>query len=205
LEPSRKIRLAYVVNLPIRWVAFEWIARDLDRDQFTLSFVLLNDGPPPAAPESTDKAFRPPGQPAVHTQVVAIDKLVWRALRAEGVSARKLRLVNHGFDLEQFRNVAPERIQRLRDKYLPPGAAPVIGVASRFVEWKGIGYTLAAFRRLLTRYPSAFLILAGAYEPHEKDIYSLVRALPEGRFITIAFEAALQDLYRSAYHSRKNQ
>jgi glycosyltransferase involved in cell wall biosynthesis len=44
------IRLLYIVAQPVRWIAFEWIARELDRREFELMFLLMNDGPPPLAP-----------------------------------------------------------------------------------------------------------------------------------------------------------
>jgi glycosyltransferase involved in cell wall biosynthesis len=43
-------RVLYIVAQPVRWIAFEWIARDLDRREFELTFVLMNDGPPPLGP-----------------------------------------------------------------------------------------------------------------------------------------------------------
>jgi glycosyltransferase involved in cell wall biosynthesis len=48
-SPPGRIRLIYVIHMAVRWVAFEWIGRELDRERFELSYVLLNDGEPPLA------------------------------------------------------------------------------------------------------------------------------------------------------------
>lgn len=47
---AERIRLLYVLAQPTRWPAFEWISREIDRDRFDLSFLLLHDGDSPMAP-----------------------------------------------------------------------------------------------------------------------------------------------------------
>jgi glycosyltransferase involved in cell wall biosynthesis len=39
----RAIRVLYITCLPVRFIAFEWVARELDRDRFDLSFLLLGE------------------------------------------------------------------------------------------------------------------------------------------------------------------
>jgi glycosyltransferase involved in cell wall biosynthesis len=41
---TRKIRVTYVVATNLRFKLFEWICRDLSRERFELSFILLNQG-----------------------------------------------------------------------------------------------------------------------------------------------------------------
>jgi glycosyltransferase involved in cell wall biosynthesis len=50
MSARRKIHIVQVFSLPVRWGHFEWLARDLDRSRFDLSFILLNAESPPMAP-----------------------------------------------------------------------------------------------------------------------------------------------------------
>jgi glycosyltransferase involved in cell wall biosynthesis len=50
LRGSGRVRLLYVLAQTTRWPAFEWISREIDRDRFDLSFLLLHDGASPMAP-----------------------------------------------------------------------------------------------------------------------------------------------------------
>ncbi|MEO5930678.1 MAG: glycosyltransferase family 4 protein [Candidatus Kapaibacterium sp.] len=52
-----RIRVAYIVAMHVRWIAFEWIVREIDRERFDISFILLNDGEPPLAPYLRDKGI----------------------------------------------------------------------------------------------------------------------------------------------------
>ena len=37
MSTRRKIHIAQVISLPVRWGLFEWLARDLDRDRLRVS------------------------------------------------------------------------------------------------------------------------------------------------------------------------
>ena len=47
---AERLRLLYIVSSPTPSVPYAWIARDLDRERFDLSFLLLNIGPAPLEP-----------------------------------------------------------------------------------------------------------------------------------------------------------
>ncbi|ETX06736.1 glycosyltransferase family 4 protein [Candidatus Entotheonella palauensis] len=271
VSSGEKIRVCYVVHLDLRWVAFEWIARELDRDRFELYVLFLNEGinpttahlealgvhcehidhpydtrllrgtlrvlqsvppvvrfcrahridvlhahfqqapmiaalagwwagvprrlytrhvgaPHPWPPRSKQTLLFRKIHNRLSTRIIAITELVREALLAEQVPAEKIDLIHHGFDLEAFRQVSPERIEAVREKYIPGGAGPVIGNVSRYVEYKGIQYLIPAFLRLLEDRPNAFLVVAGTFGPDDDMIRPLVDALPPERVAKIRFE-----------------
>ena len=47
---GERLRLLYIVSSPVPSAPYVWIARDLDRRRFDLSFLLLNIGPAPLEP-----------------------------------------------------------------------------------------------------------------------------------------------------------
>src|SRR5204863_3109374 len=84
------------------------------------------------------------------TDIVAISENVKNILIGyEGVPEEKIHLIHHGFDLDSFRNVSEEKIELMKQKYLPESAYPVVGVISRYIEWKGIQFIIPAFRKIL--------------------------------------------------------
>lgn len=131
------------------------------------------------------------------TDIVAISANVKNILTDyEGVSDNKVHLIHHGFDLDAFRNVAEEKIIMMKQKYLPESAYPVVGVISRYVEWKGIQYIIPAFKKILQTYPQAHLILANARGDYQKQIKELLAEIPQHYYTEIAFEEDLFALYK---------
>lgn len=115
----------------------------------------------------------------------------------EGVPESKVCLIPHGFDLDYFQKVEASQVDALRLKYgLSNEARPVVGVISRYTEWKGIQYIIPAFRELLQAYPNAKLILANAHGDYADQIQKLLKDLPPASFIQIRFEAEIAALYR---------
>ena len=135
---------------------------------------------------------------AVATQIVAVSSLVQRVLtESERVPAKKVKLVPHGFGIPDFEHVAPERIDYLKAKYRIQGKSPVIGVISRYIEWKGVQYIIPAFNEVLKKLPNAVLIIAnarqGAYTP---VISRLLNELPQESFREIEFESDIIAFYK---------
>ncbi len=131
------------------------------------------------------------------TDIVATsDNVKQVLLKKEKVKPSKIHLIHHGFDLDGFANVETDRIDILREKYNPGKNSPVIGVIARWIEWKGIQFIIPAFRKLLTDYPDALLILANANGPYKQEIERLLSELPEGSYKLIPFEHDLFALYR---------
>ncbi len=261
--------VTYILSNINKALAFEWVAQELDRQRFALSFVLLNPGDSvletflrgrgvdvlridyrgkkdlPAAIFRIARYLRRRETRVVHchlfdacvaglvaarlagvkkrlytrhyatfhqvyfpravyydqfinaqaTGIVAISGNVVGALRKEGADRRKLHLVHHGFRLEEFGRVAPERVAGLRGKYGLAGKGPVVGVISRYFELKGIQYVIPAFRQLLGRFPNAHLVLANATGDYTAAIRGLLGELPAGSYTEIRFEEDVAALY----------
>jgi glycosyltransferase involved in cell wall biosynthesis len=130
------------------------------------------------------------------THIIAISNVVRNVLLDENVSKSKITQIHHGFQLSSFENCSENRINNIRSKYALSGA-PVIGVISRYTEWKGIQYTIQAFLKLLSDYPNAQLVLANAKGDYEKQIKKLLKLLPKKNYCEIAFEHDLPALYKN--------
>ena len=84
----------------------------------------------------------------------------------------------------------------VKDRYRLNDCFPVVGVISRFTEWKGVQYIIPAFKKLLSTYPNAVLLLFGADGDYKKEIVELLEALPEKNFRQVSFEKDVA----AAYH-----
>jgi glycosyltransferase involved in cell wall biosynthesis len=131
------------------------------------------------------------------TGIVAISAVVKDILtEKEQVPVHKISLIHHGFDLEKFSAVAPAMVQRLKEKYNPNGLSPVVGVISRYTEFKGVHYIIPAFAEFLKQYPDALLILANAKGDYTPHIKKLLEMLPKRNYVEIVFEPEIFSLYR---------
>jgi glycosyltransferase involved in cell wall biosynthesis len=117
-------------------------------------------------------------------------------LKKENVPAEKVIQLFHGFKLEEFDDVSGERVRILKERYRVGNHRPVVGVISRYTEWKGIQYIIPAFRKFLVEYPQALLILANAQGTYKPEIEKLLKDLPENSYREIAFEHDLHALYK---------
>jgi glycosyltransferase involved in cell wall biosynthesis len=132
------------------------------------------------------------------TKIVAISRNVDELLKTQGVPKHKRVLIHHGFDLERFSTPDSAEIERLKRQYNPGNQKPVFGIIARWLELKGIQYTIDAFSELLKTYPDAFLCLFGASENADYgfEIKKKLRQLPERNYCTIPFENNVFDLYQ---------
>jgi glycosyltransferase involved in cell wall biosynthesis len=136
----------------------------------------------------------------------------------DGIPADKITVIPTGFNIHEFSNVQPAMVERLKQKYLNTDQlkqrGPVIGVAARYVKWKGIEYIIHAFKKVLAEHPQALLVLSGGHVDralvmakmkaassadvvaHQYDdilsIYDCLSELPDESYLEIPFE---QDLY----------
>ncbi len=124
------------------------------------------------------------------THILAISENVKNILiTEEGVSPEKIRLIHHGFDLDKFATVPNTEVEGLSLKYNPGKRKPVIGVVARYSHWKGIQYTIEAYKKLLQQYPDALLLLANAkHGDYKNELAALLSTLPENSFHEIEFE-----------------
>lgn len=130
------------------------------------------------------------------THLVATSENVKQVLIGrEHVSENKIHLIHHGFDLEAFLHPDIKKTEILKSKYNPHNRSPVIGVISRYIELKGIQYTIQAYKKLLEKHPDSLLILANASGKYASQIKQLLSGLPEHSYIEIVFENDLINLY----------
>lgn len=130
------------------------------------------------------------------TDIVAPSRAVESVLvELDGAEATKVRVIHHGFDLDAFSDVSAARVDALRAKYGLSGRGPVVGMVSRFTEWKGLQHAIPAFKRLLADEPSALLVLANASGEYEPEVSALLSGLPRRSVILIPFETDNRALF----------
>nr|WP_249665328.1 glycosyltransferase family 4 protein [Mucilaginibacter sp. Bleaf8] len=132
------------------------------------------------------------------TDIVAISEVTKKVLiDMEQVDIRKVCLIHHGFDLESFRRVDSERIDRLNKKYDFPANSVKVGVFARYIHLKGYQYIIPALGELKRKYPELHFIFANAVGDYTKEIKTLIAEhLPPGSCTEIAFENDIQAFYK---------
>ena len=131
------------------------------------------------------------------SKIVAVSPLVKKVLvEKEHVDPGKVMVINHGLDLQFFAQVGKERIQAIKHKLGLQERYPVIGSVARYDHWKGVSYTIEAFKNLIHTYPNAKLVLANAGKGDSAaEVSTLARTLPEGSYIEVDFEPDVPALY----------
>ncbi|MNJ84115.1 Mannosylfructose-phosphate synthase [compost metagenome] len=132
------------------------------------------------------------------TRIVVISKNIDDLLEKQGVPAKKRVLIHHGFNLERFSHPQNEEVLRIKKDYNPNNQFPVVGIISRWLELKGIQYTIDAFQQLLKTHPDALLCLFGASDnaDYSKEINELVQTIPPQNVRVVSFENNVYDLYQ---------
>ncbi|MFM7016783.1 MAG: glycosyltransferase family 4 protein [Bacteroidota bacterium] len=131
------------------------------------------------------------------TKIIAISKNVSNVLlNLEKVPAEKVQIVYHGFELDKFVQVDEIIVEKLKLQYVPNNNKPVIGVISRFTEWKGVQFIIPAFKKILQEYPEAYIVLANAHGDMQDEINKQLLDLPSNSYTTIKFEKELYALYK---------
>jgi glycosyltransferase involved in cell wall biosynthesis len=132
------------------------------------------------------------------SNIIATSQNVKKILvEKEHVDENKISIVHHGFDFSSFENVEIERINAIQSKYNILDKFPVIGVISRYTHWKGIQFTIPAYKNLLCEFPNAVLVLANAKGDFKNEIQELLSQLPENSFREIVFEKDIPALFNS--------
>jgi glycosyltransferase involved in cell wall biosynthesis len=266
------LKVVYIISDIDKALAFEWIAQEINKSRFSLSFILLNPGTSalenylkennldvrfvrcrgkkdwaPAA-FKTYRILRKIKPQVVHchliqaniigliaariagvpnrvytrhhsslhhtyfpkgvwwdklsnqlaTHIVAISGVVKKILiEWEKAKTEKVVLIPHGFLLEEFRQVTEDRVIAFRERYDLPDDKLIIGVISRFTEWKGIQYIIPAFQNFLKENPQAILILLNAQGDYEHKIKELLSSIPETKYRMIRFEKDVAAAYKA--------
>jgi glycosyltransferase involved in cell wall biosynthesis len=132
------------------------------------------------------------------TRIVAVSEIVRTILiNWEHVAPTKVVLIPHGFRFNEYIASNPDIVARWKSKYSISQNAPVVGVVSRFTEWKGIQYAIPAFHHFLVRYPDAVLLLFNARGEYEPTINNALSELPKNTFRKIEFEEDMRSAYAS--------
>jgi glycosyltransferase involved in cell wall biosynthesis len=152
------------------------------------------------------------------TNAIAVTKKSKRDMIKDGIPAEKITLIPTGFDICEYENVGDDRVEKLRTKYLGNHQGPIIGVAARYVQWKGVEYVIKAHEKILETYPNALLVLSGTgvdrasldekmrtahkediVSPQYQDILSITEKLsqlPSNSYVEITFESDLHALFK---------
>lgn len=131
------------------------------------------------------------------TDIVAISKNTKEILlNWDKAKASKVKVIPHGFDFDYLMTVQDQSIAALKIKYNLKENYPVIGVISRYLEWKGIHFIIPAFKELRLHFPNAHLVLANAQGDYKDQIRSLLGDLPPFSYTEILFEYDLAALYK---------
>ena len=133
---------------------------------------------------------------ALATDVIAISENVKNVLtEMEGLAESKIRLIRHGFDLEEFSNVDGSRVDVLREKYQVGNDKTVIGVIARFTWWKGFEFLVPALQELQNKYQNVHVIFANATGNDFEAINDLISSSIES-YTLIDHESDVAALYR---------
>jgi glycosyltransferase involved in cell wall biosynthesis len=131
------------------------------------------------------------------TDIVAITENVKNILvEREQAPPQKVHVIPHGFKWGEFRNFNQKTIAELKNKYLISDDILVIGVISRFTEWKGVQYIIPAFQKFRQEHPKSLLVLANAQGDYADQIHKLLKKLPDDSYRLINFEPELGALYQ---------
>lgn len=135
---------------------------------------------------------------SLSTHIVSISKSVTDVLvEKENVPANKIHLIHHGFKMDDFENVSSERIDSVKAKYNYADAKTVVGVVSRYINWKGIEYIVDGFVKFHQSFPDAILVLANASGSHSNVIREHLNQLPSTAYREIKFENDSPALFKS--------
>ncbi|MFN0187173.1 MAG: glycosyltransferase family 4 protein [Bacteroidia bacterium] len=131
------------------------------------------------------------------TDIIALcENLKEILIKWEGVREKKIHLIPHGFDLDYFEQTDSIKINSVRTRHNIPETYPVIGAVARLTKWKGVQFTIEAFRELLVTYPKAHLVLANATGDYEREIKMQLSKLPDKSYTLILFETESASMYR---------
>lgn len=131
-------------------------------------------------------------------RIVAISGMVRDILlQWEGADPSKVHLIPHGFQLDSFYEVNESRIDAFRERIGIRPEQKIVGVISRFTEWKGVQYIIPAFKKYYQQHPEAVLVLLNAQGDYEAQLSELLKELPAEAYRLVRFENDVAAAYRS--------
>jgi len=156
------------------------------------------------------------------THLIAVTHKSKAGMVEDGIPAEKITVIPTGFNIHEFLAIQPANVEALKQKYLVSKEVqmrgPIIGVAARYVKWKGVEYVIRAFKEVLAEHPQALLLLCGSHidrsqlmkqigsaskndivAPQYDDVlsvYNCLSELPDHSYVEIPFEEDLYSLFK---------
>ncbi|HNT80091.1 MAG TPA: glycosyltransferase family 4 protein [Bacteroidia bacterium] len=131
------------------------------------------------------------------THIIAVSEVVKRVLMdREKVKGDKVSIIHHCIEENDFVNISDKRIQALKSKWNIQQQQKVIGVISRFTEWKGVQYIIDAFIELWNNNKNLKLVLANANGDYKVELQMKLHQLPTVAYQEIEFELDIAALYK---------
>lgn len=130
-------------------------------------------------------------------KILAVSNVVKDVLvHTEKVDEHKVKVIPHALDFSIFTPSTQEEIDQIKNKYHLNSYYPIIGVISRYEKWKGVGYIIDAFIKVLDKYPNAKLVLANAGKGDDAEIVkNKLSTISKFNFVEINFEKNINLLY----------
>lgn len=130
------------------------------------------------------------------TDIIAVSERVKSILiDKDKADSRKIVVLHHGFDFSMT-EVNFDAVIAMKQKYDLESSYPVIGVISRFVEWKGVQFIIPAFKKLLHDYPDAKLVLANANGDYKTSLLKMLADIPQESYLLVNFEKEVYTLFK---------
>jgi glycosyltransferase involved in cell wall biosynthesis len=131
------------------------------------------------------------------THIIATCENVKEILTGEEkVLPSKITVINLAFNIAELLYPDQNSVEELQVKYNPQNKKPVIGVISRWVEWKGIQFIIPAFKKVLESYPDALLVLANTNGNYSAEIRKQLSDVNPENICLITFERKYCELYQ---------
>jgi glycosyltransferase involved in cell wall biosynthesis len=133
------------------------------------------------------------------THIIAVSNNIKDILiNKENVEPAKITVIPHGMPSAVLNTSISEiEVANAKKKYGLELSNPIIGVVSRFTEWKGIQYIIPAFNQFLQSNINAKLVLANAHGDYEDELRKLLLELPKKSYVLIPFESNMPPLFKS--------
>jgi glycosyltransferase involved in cell wall biosynthesis len=132
----------------------------------------------------------------ISTKIIAISCLVKDVLvNDENVAESKIKVIRHGFDFGDFYRIKNSIGYEFIERNDLGRKGPIIGVVSRYIEWKGIHYIITAFKEVLYEFPNACLVLMNAKGPFVDVIKFELSEIAQDSYREIPFEKNMLAVY----------
>jgi glycosyltransferase involved in cell wall biosynthesis len=130
------------------------------------------------------------------TTIVSISPATTTILSAwERVPKTKIAFIPHGFLLSVYGTVDGSRRESFMAYHGLPAGRKIVGVVSRFEEWKGIQYTIEAFKGVLRTHSDIHLLLMNAVGSYASVIHECLQGIPSTNFTLIPFDSDIAAAY----------